>query len=340
MDSLVSLLRVFKNRTVLLVNISGNYGDFLLQMGFKKILEQLGVKYVEIEPFNYIPLFNYYALHLLIKLRNYLKSFNLKVNILTRVIYWTQEIILRKALIKSIIDSETQKVAAIMIHGSGTLSDITPTKLALFRSILNSFKRVPVIVAPQSYWFPYTDFKELVGSPTQDVFLFCREPFSYSLLLNLFKDIPNVHVLLSPDTAFYLSRQDFFKQESERESFDALLSLRSDKESIIPDDIKYAIISFLHKKCKHLVVKDVGRAGTFNEYVNFIKNAKIIISDRLHVAILGAILGKEVFLLSNVYHKNLGIYMYSLFRFPNVRFYDAREVQSLLKDLNSLLKTN
>ena len=46
----------------------------------------------------------------------------------------------------------------------------------------------------------------------------------------------------------------------------------------------------------------------------------VVRSDRLHVAIAGALLGKEVELYPNSTFKNRAVYDFSLERFTNVRF--------------------
>lgn len=43
-------------------------------------------------------------------------------------------------------------------------------------------------------------------------------------------------------------------------------------------------------------------------------------TDRLHVAIAGALLGKSVELHANSYFKNRAVYQFSLRSFPSVRF--------------------
>jgi exopolysaccharide biosynthesis predicted pyruvyltransferase EpsI len=251
------------------------------------------------------------------------------------VISWLQDIVIRKALLKALADhSGRSSFSLILVHGSGTLSEITPTKMMAFRTILKVFTKIPVATGPQSYWFPYIDFKLLLGSPSQPIFLFSRERYSYTLLKNIFKDVPNVHVMLSPDTAFYLSKEDF----SEISNSHILISLRNDRESVTPYECKRKIIEHaLRYKNKSIIVTDAGKADSFSTYLKLITNAEAIVTDRLHVAILGAILGKRVFLISNIYHKNKGVYEYSLSSYPNVGYYELpKDMERLIRDLNTL----
>ena len=52
--------------------------------------------------------------------------------------------------------------------------------------------------------------------------------------------------------------------------------------------------------------------GSLSNFVSAVANARRIYTDRLHVSILAHILGKEVTLYSNRYHKNRGVYEFSL----------------------------
>jgi exopolysaccharide biosynthesis predicted pyruvyltransferase EpsI len=332
-DDFEKLLKKFGKGGVLLINIGGDHGGKLLQLGCRKKMEQLGLKYVEIEPFNYVSRFSYYLLHALIRVQRVLQRASR--SFAYSVVSWLQDAIIRKALFKALIThSENIQFSLVLLHGSGTLSDITPTKMIAFKTILRNFGETPIATGPQSYWFPYTDFKRLIGFPTQPIFLFSREGYSYVLLKNIFKNVPNVHVMLSPDTAFYLSKEDF----SEIKNSHILVSLRNDRESILSYECKRKIIecALRRKHSKSVVATDVGRQ-TFSTYLKLIINAEAVVTDRLHVAILGAILGKKVFLLSNVYHKNRGVYEYSLSSYPNVRYYELpTNIEKLLKDLETL----
>lgn len=56
-----------------------------------------------------------------------------------------------------------------------------------------------------------------------------------------------------------------------------------------------------------------------------------IVTDRLHIAICAALLGKHVYCLDNIYGKNSAVYNYSLKNLSNVKFYSNSD--ELLKDL-------
>ncbi|MEI4920606.1 hypothetical protein Q8G81_34160, partial [Klebsiella pneumoniae] len=58
--------------------------------------------------------------------------------------------------------------------------------------------------------------------------------------------------------------------------------------------------------------------------INFLEEYKVVNTDRLHVAILASLLGKEVNFYPNSYYKNEAVYNYSLFnRYPKTCFITA-----------------
>ncbi len=63
---------------------------------------------------------------------------------------------------------------------------------------------------------------------------------------------------------------------------------------------------------------------TFSRYRRSLASADTIITDRLHVALPGAILGKEVYLVEAGYHKLQGVYEQSLQNLPNVHLVTTR----------------
>ncbi|MCT9819029.1 hypothetical protein N3K63_01875 [Microbacterium sp. W1N] len=58
--------------------------------------------------------------------------------------------------------------------------------------------------------------------------------------------------------------------------------------------------------------------ATFNEYRSIISRATTVVSDRLHIALPAAILGKRVVMVEAGYHKLEGVYRQSLADVPNV----------------------
>ena len=134
-----------------------------------------------------------------------------------------------------------------------------------------------------------------------DITVFCREKVSYNFVKRNFL---KGNVYLWHDCAFY----NIFKQIPD--GLGILNTFREDKESIIdnvPEDNND--LSYSGYATKPL-----------DELVNILKEYKEIHTDRLHIAICGALLGKDVKLFPNSYYKNKAVFEYSLSRFLNVSF--------------------
>jgi len=81
-----------------------------------------------------------------------------------------------------------------------------------------------------------------------------------------------------------------------------------DKESAVPSSVKLRVI----QDAENPMVEDISKRGSLTDLVSTIVNTRRVHTDRLHVAILGSIVGKETTLYGNRYHKNHGVYRYSL----------------------------
>jgi len=215
------------------------------------------------------------------------------------------------------VDKVQGKISDVFfIHGGGNVNDLWGNGLRLLKNIIRHNPSSIVIVAPQSYYFKYTSFPALFKKSRQEIYLFCREKYSYKLLNSI--NLPeNVHILLSHDTTLYLSKEDFHTRIGDYD----LICLRTDLESKIFQNTRPKItvrdLKFFNKK---IVIGDISLLDSFRNFVNLIEGSNKVITDRLHVAILAAILGKETVLLPNSYYKNRGVYEFSLSKYPNVKF--------------------
>lgn len=71
----------------------------------------------------------------------------------------------------------------------------------------------------------------------------------------------------------------------------------------------------LDASAKHLV--------SYAQYKRLVRGASIVVTDRLHVALPAAIIGKRVFLVEAGYHKLTGVYQQSLRSLPNITLVNA-----------------
>jgi len=152
---------------------------------------------------------------------------------------------------------------------------------------------------------PHTIFGEkqieVLNNVSSKLTIFCREKISAEFLSNKLTDN---EIYLWHDCAFY----NQFSLVSPGKG--TLNAFRLDKESvleILPEpnmDLSYHGYA----------------TKPLDEIVDALQRYEQINTDRLHIAICAALLGKQVRLFPNSYYKNKAVYDYSLKRFPNVNF--------------------
>jgi len=123
-----------------------------------------------------------------------------------------------------------------------------------------------------------------------------------------------VHFLFDHDLAFALDGSPW-----EKAGHDSLYAFRTDEESrlkLLPAP-NYDI-SAMGREYHHSLLLDI--LSNFNQ----------IYTDRLHVAIAGALLDKQVHLFRNNYHKIQAVYDYSLRRYPKVKLLDDAALHQLV----------
>jgi exopolysaccharide biosynthesis predicted pyruvyltransferase EpsI len=159
-----------------------------------------------------------------------------------------------------------------------------------------------MILGPQTFYPDADSVKELAEvlarRPKGLTFLFTREKVSYEFLRNIFS--PNVEIVLDHDTALNLTMSDLAVDKIEYRY--RLYGFRIDKESKQP----------LRRDFFSIWIDPPQECRSFDEWLRIHAHAKEIVTNRLHSAIVGMILGKKVTLLPNSYHKNNGVWEYSL----------------------------
>ena len=322
MDKLEEKLLEHQTDNFLVVRPGGNNGDHLIYIGLEKKLEELGINYVVLRYHEKRKTTIFYRLYektrdMLFKMVPIVKESKPLWMIIDDMVYkWTVR--------EDKIQEQTSNV--VLIHGGANLNDLWGHGLHLLRNVIKNNPHSAIIVAPQSYWFYKTRFQKLLKNSSQQICLFCRERYSYNLLRSM--NLPeNVHVYLSDDTAFYLSKKNFHPIEG---SYD-LICPRRDKESMVSWKLnglerwEEGGIIDLRKSKRRVFVGDISSDVDFDVFVKLIEGARRVYTDRLHVAIFSAILAKETFLYPSYYYKSKGVYEFSLRRYPNVKFIGALE---------------
>jgi len=293
MDAFEEFLREHSSKKFCTVTPGGNHGDTLIHMGLNKKLDEHGIEYTSLN------LEKIYS-------RDVVSGLKYVLNIAA----WKTGLERGFQLLEIPGDADL-----ILFEGGGYMNDIWYGPV-LLKQILKRHDQ-PVVVAPQSYWFESTD---LMGHFTDDrpVTLFCRERRSLELLQGM-PQPPNVDVKISGDTALYLDAEDLRPLIKPALGPYDLICFREDKESIIAPKKRREII----ESSEAPLVADISKKGDLGDFVSTIANARHVHTDRLHVAIAAHILRKEAMLYPNRYHKNRGVYEYSLAGDPEIRFIDT-----------------
>ena len=312
MDPFQQILSKYRGSHVLLVDPGGGFGDQLILMGISKQLKKFEVNqsilHLEIGR-NILRLAFVQAEKMFPRLQTILISS--RPNALERTLRRGKS----RPVARPVINGEFD---AIVMNGGAYLSNIWKGYGAL-SAIAPIAKRNPnaaIIFAPQSFVANGSErFEEMVTSLGREVHIFCREMPSYSLLKSL--QFPrSVRLGLSPDAALYTSQADFNAQSENRY---VLVAPRLDRESIVKWDLR-KMWKFWPRSSVRF--GDVNLLPNFPTFIASVAHASRVFTDRLHVSILASILGKETYLLPNSYHKNRGVFDFSLKHFHKTHFID------------------
>lgn len=281
MDPFEEFLREHSALKTLLVTPGGNHGDTLIHMGHLKKLEEHG--------------FSYTCFNLEEK---YSGNPVLAAKYLVNIGLWKMGSKAGFRLVDVPWDTEL-----IIFEGGGYINDIW-YGLTLLNQVLRR-NHQPVAVGPQSIRLSAGTIETYNGDRL--LHLFCREEASL-VQLNQMDLTCNVVAQKSPEVALYLTREDLKEYIEPRDPGYQLVVFRDDKESALTEGLKGEVIM----RCDKPVVCDVSMRGSLTDFVSAVEYAEEVYTDRLHVAILGSILGRRVTLFENVYHKNRGVWKYSL----------------------------
>lgn len=315
MDPFQRILAKYRGSHILLVDPGGGFGDQLILMGIRKQLTSLEIR------------------HSILRLevgRNIFRSaFTLAEKMfptLQTVLISCRPSVLERTFRQGGSRPITSPAAiggfdAIVMNGGAYLNNIWKGYRAL-AAILPIARKNPdaaIIFAPQSFPTNRSDyFEEMVTSLGEEIHLFCREIPSYTLLRSL-SFSRNVHIGRSPDAALYMSAADFSAKPENRH---VLVAPRLDRESIVKWNL--SMMWEIWPKAS-IRFGDVNLLPDFHTFIEVVARASKVFTDRLHVSILSSMLGKETYLLPNSYHKNKGVYDFSLKHFPQTKFIDKTE---------------
>jgi exopolysaccharide biosynthesis predicted pyruvyltransferase EpsI len=224
-----------------------------------------------------------------------------------------------------------------LVYGGGGIfvsnwKDSYQRVLEIFRN--PKIKRI--IILPSSF----SECSDLLEIIDERFTIFCREKQSYEYLLSA---KAGATLYLENDMVFYLKEKfakGFNKCHSKyaeiyrsilevlprgisRNEYKIAYFLRGDSEGAMKADERLPL-TFDLSRC--IASYDCRKSDVVNFYSKLffatIDTADIIVTDRLHVGICSALMGKKVFLLDNSYHKVLRVYENSMKNMESVYFVD------------------
>jgi len=282
MDAFTEFLWENRDRKTVTISPGGNHGDTLIHMGLVKKLEEQGYDYTSLN-----------LEHV------YRGNPVIGGKYLINILFWRMGIDAGFRLLDIPEDA-----GLVLFEGGGYMNDVWygPT---LLRAVLRQTE-APMAVGPQSYVFNRTRFADYFMDG-REATLFCRERYSYDHLTGQGLP-PSVQLKVSPELALYLAPEDLEEFTEPREERYQLVAMRRDRESAVSEKR----LREIQGACDNPVTRDISMEGSLTDFVSWVANAETVYTDRLHVAILSSILGKDVTLFDNIYHKNRGVWEYSL----------------------------
>jgi len=283
----------------LLIPPGGNLGDILIYRGFIKLANEIGIEYTDFRD-------------------TYLKSDFLERNL--RGVPFDSSITEPLMLGHDIIAHALYQYHRILddpdvvyIHGGGHFNDLWGIGVEALR-IVDAYFDCRIIVGPSSCKFEESNPTSFMRSIDNDVVFYCREKYSYKIMEEIQTGIDNFELKMTDDTALYLSPEDFNIENIDREY--TLLALRGDKESVVSSGAIQC-----DSNVGNVVQKDVSvECSDIDNFASEIANAVKIHTDRLHVALTASIFDVPTIFYGNSYHKNKGVYEYSLSDHSGIKF--------------------
>lgn len=148
----------------------------------------------------------------------------------------------------------------------------------------------------------------------EDLILLARERVTWRLARE-----EGIHTILCHDAAFDLEYDDWMIA-SNRSTRETLMNFRIDCESATGAPSSIRGNRDLSEEFGNRLWDFETASEAARRFVSEINLYRQVETDRLHVAIVAACLGKQVRLFPNCYHKNRSVWLNSLSGFPNVRF--------------------
>jgi pyruvyl transferase EpsI len=202
----------------------------------------------------------------------------------------------------------------IIMYGGGNFGDLYLREEEYRRKIFKEYKNIPTILFPQTIFFK--DKKHLEESikiySENGLKLFAREKNSYE---NMKFNFLSNEVYATPDIVMNLNYSKYNRNKS-----GVLEVMRTDGEKNIDANTLSDINFFLETKFNTINKTDMHSKLPWREYwvtkdsklvndkIQEFKDAKLVVTDRLHGMIFSLITGTPCICFDNLTHKTAGVY--------------------------------
>ncbi|MDQ0198770.1 polysaccharide pyruvyl transferase family protein [Neobacillus ginsengisoli] len=251
--------------------------------------------------------------------------------------------------IKSIVNKED----IIIIQGGGNMGNLYIHEEKPRRFIVKKFTKSPIISMTQTLSFTNDDYGRLEKQKTQKIYnrnknliLLAREEKSYQKMSEIFEN----KIIKVPDIVFYL--EDIFEPTKNNRNY-ILTCLRDDKESFWKDK-KLNFLENLQKVYKEVLEYDTvvnkkiykeEREEELFKMWDVFRNAKVVITDRLHGMIFAVLTKTPCIVLRSADHKVIESYKWindlNYLRFTDdLSFNSIKPIIDELSGLERIDKTN
>jgi exopolysaccharide biosynthesis predicted pyruvyltransferase EpsI len=214
--------------------------------------------------------------------------------------------------------TEDVRGACVLVGGGGNLIEGRYNDLSTFLERCGRHNRI--IILPHTIVGNADLWQSLQGN----LHIFARERETHGFLTSI--GLSEQQVYLADDMAFWLAGR--LPTITMPRYSTALVCLRRDSEScntIVPPADNFDVSALMFHDWAD---KDVARLAA-EMFVTIIGRHRNILTDRLHVAIAGYLMDRNVTLLPNSYFKNRAVYASSLEQASHVRFLELAAGEEL-----------
>jgi|7_EtaG_2_1085326.scaffolds.fasta_scaffold02112_2 exopolysaccharide biosynthesis predicted pyruvyltransferase EpsI len=281
--NIFEFLKSYKDKKIIYIINPGNIGDGLISYGTFNVFDKVGLDYtISHKPYGHV-----YENKILF----YAAGGNTddKNRFLKRN-YANNEIVMLPH--------------TIFFGGGGNLIGLYKN---CYKFLKRNIKKHNIVLLPHTI----KDEDGLIKRLDDNVKIICREVKSYQYVRSVIRNKNNVFI--SKDMAFYINNIDEYKIRKGTGTGNCFRTDVEKTDIVIPQNNKdISIGSISYKLSKEEIIS---RCLKMLEYLS---RYEIINTNRLHVAIAGALLDRKVNLWCNNYWKNKEVYEYTLKKYKNV----------------------